>query len=416
MKSKIAIDTKTIFTAVIVTILTLGLSLSLQSIFAQWTAPTQLPPSGNTYKPIYATSTVNQDLEFTTANTGLQIKGSLIVGDNASFSNNLNVSGSIKIGDTLANCNSTTTGTLKYNSSNKVQVCDGTTWTDLAGSTCAANTGAICVAATACADARVYLCDGTTCSAISYKPSGTVCTGGTCNGSGTCVATCSANMGNTCVAATACANARTYLCDGTCGPISYKPSGTVCTGGTCNGSGTCNPSCSQVNSEWNAWSGWTDTSGWGTCNAACNGTQIKYQMRSRTCNNAQACGGVNNCTGLSTDTQTVSQGCGGCSGNTPYCSGNTCVQCTANSHCGVHATCVSNYCECTCLKNNCWGDCDSTFNDGCETSLTTWGSWNGICGSCGHSCYSPGDTCDYSDLGVWGNGGYYSCTDGWTGV
>lgn len=45
---------------VFTTILTLGLSISLQSVLAAWTAPASAPPGGNVSRPILASSTVNQ--------------------------------------------------------------------------------------------------------------------------------------------------------------------------------------------------------------------------------------------------------------------------------------------------------------------------------------------------------------------
>jgi hypothetical protein len=46
-------------------VLTFGLSVSLQSLLAQWTAPTLSPPQGAPYpyRPIYATSTSDQSID-----------------------------------------------------------------------------------------------------------------------------------------------------------------------------------------------------------------------------------------------------------------------------------------------------------------------------------------------------------------
>jgi hypothetical protein len=44
-------------------VIVFGLSVSLQSLLAAWTAPTAAPPGNNVYKPIYASSSVDQVLE-----------------------------------------------------------------------------------------------------------------------------------------------------------------------------------------------------------------------------------------------------------------------------------------------------------------------------------------------------------------
>jgi len=62
---------KTITYLVISIILTLGLSISFQSLLAAWQAPSQSPPNGNVSAPIYADSAVNQ----TISTGGLTVAG-----------------------------------------------------------------------------------------------------------------------------------------------------------------------------------------------------------------------------------------------------------------------------------------------------------------------------------------------------
>jgi hypothetical protein len=54
---------KKFFYLLVAIILTLGLSVSFQSLLANWTSPGAIPPEGNTFAPIYATSSVNQTID-----------------------------------------------------------------------------------------------------------------------------------------------------------------------------------------------------------------------------------------------------------------------------------------------------------------------------------------------------------------
>jgi hypothetical protein len=67
------------FTLIIVTLLTLGISVSVQSLLADWKAPTAAPPDGNTNPPVYNVS----DTPGTTAiiNMPTGIAGNLVVVD-----------------------------------------------------------------------------------------------------------------------------------------------------------------------------------------------------------------------------------------------------------------------------------------------------------------------------------------------
>ncbi len=81
---------------IITVILTLGLSISFQSILAAWTPPDQSAPDGNTPAPVYVSSAGNQTIDFTDpANTNIDliIDGGLIVADAVDFSNGLTIAG-----------------------------------------------------------------------------------------------------------------------------------------------------------------------------------------------------------------------------------------------------------------------------------------------------------------------------------
>ena len=62
-------------------VLTLGLSLSFQSLLVAWSPPAVLPPEGDNFRPIYATSSADQKIDFTTAGQdALSIGGDLVIG------------------------------------------------------------------------------------------------------------------------------------------------------------------------------------------------------------------------------------------------------------------------------------------------------------------------------------------------
>jgi hypothetical protein len=76
-------------------VLTFGLSLSLQSLLAAWQAPTAIPPSGNTYSPIYNEySGVNPDLNYL-ATRNLAISGFLLANGSVGANKYCSVDGTV---------------------------------------------------------------------------------------------------------------------------------------------------------------------------------------------------------------------------------------------------------------------------------------------------------------------------------
>jgi hypothetical protein len=112
--------------------------------------------------------------------------------------------------------------------------------------TCAADpcVGFTCSSPGVCQVAAGATCNGSSGSPVcTYPndPSGTACTGGTCDGNGVCVPT-DPCAGVTCNQPPVCFVDTGATCsNGTCSYPTPAPAGTACTGGTCNGSGTCVP-------------------------------------------------------------------------------------------------------------------------------------------------------------------------------
>lgn len=214
-------------------------------------------------EPSSAPPTANVGAPINTGSAGQNKIGPLSVqgllwGTNAIFD------GSVQIGTDTADCISAKAGSLRYAGDNNLEMCNGTAW-------------------------RPIQTQAPTCTPT--------CT----TGPG-----CKTNLANASVVSGTCCSGSCYSCN---------------SGYTWNGS-ACVAACTPVNSEWSSWSSWSATSAWSGCSAFCGGTQTQYQVRSRTCNNAQACGGVNNCTGASAETQLASQSCDAadctCSCTIPY--------------------------------------------------------------------------------------------------
>lgn len=129
----------------------------------------------------------------------------------------------------LNNSSPSTAGAIRWNGTN-FQGYNGSAWVNF-------DTTLAC--SPSCAAANTNACGQTFSDGCSGSCVGTYCAAGSsCNGS-SCISSCVANYGLSC-GGTACTNAGTYDCAGTCIGATSKAIGTSCgVTSECNGSGTC---------------------------------------------------------------------------------------------------------------------------------------------------------------------------------
>lgn len=290
---------------------TLGASISIQSIIAAWRPPhTQYKTSDyNIKEPVFTNSsqyTKEGSLFLNSINSEnglIVVSGDVGVGTNSPAAK-MEVVGGVKVGNDTSVCNANKEGTIRYDSVNKVfEVCDGLNWRDAGSYGCACpadgyTSANYCDGGNVVRDYTTYACVSGICTPTVSKITQTFCTYG-CSG-GVCSACTPSCTGKEC---------GDNGCGGSCGNCGSNSS---CSSGTCvcnasyadcNGDNACecNTStnhCSGTSCVVNTCTSFTYTA-WSSCNP-CTNTQTRTVLTSSPAG----------CTGGSpVTTQTVANAC-----------------------------------------------------------------------------------------------------------
>lgn len=307
-------------------------------------------------------------------------------------------------------------------------------------------------------DTTKHRCVG--CVADDDCPLGSLCD----RTAGACVPGCNVKHG--CATGKDCCTGKCYDTQkdinncGTCGNVCPAPANATagCSAGVC-GVGTCNTGwgdCNSVAADGCETNTLTNKDNCGVCGNACALANATAACTAGACSIASCNGGFDDCNKIASDGCETSlksltncgacgtecnipQGTGSCSTgtckvvgcNVGYgdCDGLTVNGCETNTaggtpgpsgsilncgSCGTNCSVANGTPQCsagTCGIQSCntgWGDCNSTYADGCETNTTT----NLLnCGGCGNACSTVGGTasCASSTCGITCSPGYGNC-------